>query len=538
MHAIRCVRCRGGEARSWTVEACVRRVVSVWLPNWSTDRLRRSGDAPPPEVPLVMVAHDGRRRVIAAADAASMALGLRPGLPLSHAQARVPGLAVSEADPAGDGAALERLAAWCLRWAPLTAPDPPDGLWLDATGCPHLHGGETALLAALLEGLARQGLAARAAVAGTPGAAHAVARYAAWDEPVAVPPGVEAEALGPLPVAALRVPAETVDGLRRLGLGRVEQLLAAPRAPLARRFGPGLLLRLDQAVGRVPEPIEPRFPPELIQERLAFAEPLLAAEALGATIARLVPAACARLEQAGQGARRLDLLFERVDGLVLAVRVGTSRPTRDARHLGRMLDEQLEQVRRAGAPLDPGLGVEAVRLVVALAEPLALVQAKARAGEGERASADVLALVDRLGPDRVFRMAPVESDVSERAVRAEPAAAGVGTPDLVAAEASWPVSLPRPVRLFRPPQPVQALAALPSYPPAAFTWRRVRHRVRRADGPERIRGEWWLRGGEARTVRDYWAVEDEGGRRYWLFRRGDGADPATGDLGWFLHGLF
>jgi len=340
---------------------------------------------------MVMAAHDGRRRVIAAA----------------------------EADPVGDGAVLDRLAAWCLRWAPLTAPDPPDGLWLDATGCAHLgqskalpwHGEETALLTDLLDGLARQGLAARAAAAGTPGAAHAVARYAVWDEPVAVPPGVEAEALGPLPVASLRLPIETVDGLRRLGFERVEQLLAAPRAPLAQRFGPGLLLRLDQAVGRVPEPIEPRFPPELIQERLAFAEPLLAAEALGATIAWLVPSACARLEQAGQGARRLDLLFERVDGLVQAVRVSTSRPTRDARHLGRMLDEQLEQVRRAGAPLDPGLGVEAVRLVVALAEPLALVQAKARVGEGERASADVLALVDRLGPDRVSRMAPVESDV-------------------------------------------------------------------------------------------------------------------------------
>ncbi len=478
-----------------------------------------------------MAGHDGRRRVITAADAAARELGLRPGLPLAQAQARVPGLAVAEADVAGDGAALARLAAWCLRWAPLTAPDPPDGLWLDATGCAHLHeGGETAMLADLLDGLARQGLAARAAVAGTPGTAHAVARFAAWDEPVAVPQGVEAGAVGPLPVAALRLPAEIVDGLGRLGLERVEQLLATPRAPLARRFGSLLLLRLDQAVGRVPEPIEPRFPPELIQERLAFAEPLLTAEALGAAIARLVPAACARLEGAGQGARRLDLLFERVDGHVQAIRIGTSRPTRDARHLGRMLDEQIEHV-------DQGLGVEAMRLVVALAEPLVPVQARVQT-EGERAPGDVSALVDRLGnrlgPDRVFRMVPVESDVPERAARPVPVAMDAGAP----AEAAWPTSLPRPVRLLRPPQPVQALAALPDHPPVAFVWRRVRRRVRRADGPERIHGEWWRRGGEARTVRDYWAVEDEEGRRYWLFRRGDGTDPATGDLGWFLHGLF
>lgn len=479
-----------------------------------------------------MAGHDGRRLVVAAADAASLALGLRPGLPLAQAQARVPGLAIADADPAEDEAALRRLAARCLRWAPLTAPDPPDGLWLDATGCSHLHGGEKAMLAGLLDHLARQGLAARAAAAGTPGAAHAVARFAAWDEPVAVPPGAEAQAVGPLPIAALRLPMDAVDGLRQLGFERVEQLLAAPRAPLARRFGSVLLLRLDQAVGRVSEPIEPRFPPELIQERLTFAEPLLTAEALSATIARLVPAACARLERAGQGARRLDLLFECVDGIVLAVRIGTSRPTRDPRHLGRMLDEQIEQV-------DPGLGIEAMRLVVPLAENLAWAQPAAALAASEQPPADLSALVDRLdnrlGPGRVFRMAPVESDVPERAARRLPA---IGTEAGAPAEAaSWPVSLPRPVRLLRPPQPVQALAALPDHPPAAFTWRRVRHRVRRADGPERIHGEWW-RGAGRRAVRDYWAVEDEAGSRYWLFRRGNGSDPATGDLGWFLHGLF
>ncbi|MBV8092755.1 MAG: hypothetical protein JO110_05905 [Acetobacteraceae bacterium] len=66
----------------------------------------------------------------------------------------------------------------------------------------------------------------------------------------------------------------------------------------------------------------------------------------------------------------------------------------------------------------------------------------------------------------------------------------------------------------------------------------MRHRVRRADGPERITGEWWKSDSEMLAVRDYWAVEDEQGRRFWLFRSGDGADPKTGDLRWFLHGLF
>ena len=492
-----------------------------------------SGGSPPA---MVTAAHDGRRRVVAAADAAAQALGLHPGLPLARAQALVPGLTVAEADPAGDEAALERLAAWCLRFTPLTAPDPPDGLWLDIKGCTQLWGGEVSLLADLARRLEQSGVAARCAVADTPGAAWAVARHAALPATV-IAPGGQADAIALLPVSTLRLSEDAVAGLRRLGLDLIGQLATVPRAPLARRFGPGVLLRLDQAMGRVFEPIAPRFPPEAIQHRLAFPEPLLTADAFVPAIAHLALAVCAELELAGQGARQVALLFERVDGQVQAIRIGTARPSRDARHLGRMLDERLEEV-------DPGLGVEAMRLVVTLAEPLVWTQAAAALAPGATSpAADISALVDRLtnrlGAGRVYRAVPVESDVPERAVRVVPPladTAGAGTPGQV--EASWPVTLPRPVRLFRPPQPVQAIAALPDHPPAAFTWRRVRRRVRRADGPERVRGEWWRDDAEAEAVRDYWAVEDEEGRRYWLFRRGDGADPATGDLGWFIHGLF
>ena len=341
-----------------------------------------------------------------------------------------------------------------------------------------------------------------------------------------VPPGASAAALAELPVAALRLPLETVAALRRLGFEQVGALAAAPRGPLARRFGRTVAERLDQAAGRVFEPIEPVFPAELVGRRLAFAEPLQTPEAFSAVIAELVGAVCPRLEEAGQGARKLDLLFERVDGSVQVVSVGTARPARAGRHLARLLDERLEQV-------DPGPGVEAMRLVVSLAEPLAYAQpAAGLADDGED---DIAALVDRLenrlGAARVYRAAPVESDVPERAVRRVPALAPAG-------KASWPPSLPRPVRLLDPPQPIEAMALLPDQPPAAFTWRRRRHRVRRADGPERIHGEWWRRSAEWDAVRDYFAVEDEDGRRFWLFRRGNGTDPATGDLRWFLHGLF
>ena len=147
---------------------------------------------------------------------------------------------------------------------------------------------------------------------------------------------------------------------------------------------------------------------------------------------------------------------------------------------------------------------------------------------------DLAPLVDRLaarfGPARVFRVAPIASAVPERSSRR--------VPPLQAVSGGWPAGLPRPARLLPLPQRVEALSALPDHPPAAFTWRGTRRRIRRADGPERVVGEWWRREGERRAVRDYWSVEDEEGRRYWLFRRGDGADAATGDLSWFLHGLF
>ncbi|MGH7210680.1 MAG: Y-family DNA polymerase, partial [Acetobacteraceae bacterium] len=459
----------------------MRRVVSLFLPTWPTDRLRRRS-ALPAETPVVTRAHDGRRLVVAAPDAAALRLGLHPDMPLAHAQALIPGLHIADADPTGDAGALDDLAAWCLRYAPLTAADLADpadyNVWIDAAGCAHLFGGEAAMLADLTTRLARAGIAARAAIADTPGAAHAMARYGGQS---VIPSGGIAEALAPLPVSALRLQSDTAATLRTLGLERIGQLAAAPRGPLSRRFGAVLLTRLDQALGRVMEPITPVLPPALIQHRLGFVEPLLTAEAFAVVIDTLTETICVKLDRAGLGARRLDLVFERVDATVQAIRIGLSRPARAPRHLARLLAEQLETV-------DPGLGVEAMRLVVSLAETL--VPFQTRTALIEEDAPDIGALVDhlrnRFGAARVYRALPVESDVPERSVRHVPAFAPGGP-------TGWPDDLPRPARLLARPQRIHALSVLPDHPPAAFVWRRVRHRVRRADGPERIGGEWWRR---------------------------------------------
>lgn len=484
------------------------------------------GDAAPPrEAPLILVGRDGRRRVVLAADNAARQAGLYTGMPATKAQALVKDLIIRDADPDADKAALERLALWALRYAPIVAADPPDGLVIDVAGAIHLHGGEDALLADIVLRLKSAGVAARAAIAGTWGAAHALARFAAR-ETLAVQPGDDARAILSLPIAALRLDPDAVDSLRRLGFERIGDIAKTPRAPLTLRFGPEVLRRLDQAVGTLTEPIEPVRPPEIVEVQRVFGEPIGAAETIARYVGKLVTALCERLETKGEGARRLDLLCDRVDGRIEVVRIGTAKPVRDVKRLTRLLCDKIETI-------DPGFGIERMRLAATLAEPLQQRQVRSSlVDEPERDVSDLIdTLANRIGERRLYRMAPVASDVPERSVtRVAPLASDTGE--------TWPSHWPRPSRLLPTPEPVETVALLPDHPPVTFTWRGIRHRVERADGPERVFGEWWKRDAELSTVRDYFQVENEAGQRFWLYRSGDGENTATGSQRWFLHGIF
>ncbi|MCT8999931.1 Y-family DNA polymerase [Chelativorans intermedius] len=504
------------------------RVVSLFLPRWPTDRLRRKsgGASPPPEAPLVLVGRTGRRRLITALDANAQALGVSVGMPVTKAQALVPGLVVLNADPAADAEGLDRLALWALqRISPVVAPDPPDGLVIDTTGADHLHGGEARMLTAIVQRFAASGVEARAAVADTWGAAHAAARFLRRYTSVIAPGETEAM-LRPLPLATLRLEPDTVAGLRTLGFETVGDLMAQPRAPLALRFGPEIGRRLDQALGRLAEPVDPVRSPELVEVRRVFGEPIGAGETIARYTARLTDALCAELEKRGLGARRLDLLFHRVDNTKQFIRIGTAQPVRDPRRLTRLLCERIETV-------DPGFGIEVMVLAAIQSEPLKDKQTiSSLVEEPEPDLSDLIdVLANRVGENRLYRFKPVQSDVPERSVTRVPALA----PE---SGATWEGDWPRPPRLLPRPEPIETMALLPDNPPVWFTWRGVRRRVRRADGPERIRGEWWKRDAEMSTVRDYFRVEDEAGERYWLFRSGDGERGESGSQKWFLHGIF
>lgn len=470
---------------------------------------------------MVTALPDGPRRVIASADTAARALGLKAGQTIAHAQALVPNLHVIDATPDEDDEALSRLAQWCYRYAPIVAPDPPDGVWIDIAGAAHLRGGEPALVADLASRLDAGGITVRAAVADTPGAAWAVARFG---QDMIVAPGCMAAAIAELPVQALRLASEAADNLRQLGIERVGQLAGRPRAPVIRRFGTEVVKRLDQALGHEPDPIIPLPPPVIPQAHLAFAEPLGDPDDLKRVVADLAQSLCRELEALGQGVRRLDLLFGRIDRQAQAIRVGTARASRDPRHLARLLCERLETV-------DPGFGIEDARLVAWRVEPLRERQMASRHVEdGGTGDVDLGPLVDRyvarFGPERVYRVAPVESETPERSVRRlDPLAPPT--------RLDWPQKLASPGRLLDPPEPVEVTALLPDHPPAAFTWRGVHRRVVHADGPERVNGEWWKSDSELSSSRDYYRVEDETGARYWLFRDA----PAEAGGRWWLHGI-
>ncbi len=494
--------------------------------------VHRTSCGPPPqallgeEAPLITTHRVGSRVLVAAACPRAQALGLHSGMPLTQARALVPGLDIRPADPDGEAADLERLALHAARhWTPLVTALPGEGLWLDIGASAHLFGGERSFAHRLLRLCHRLGLTARIAIADTAGAAHALAKIAAGPV-ILCPPESQAEALAALPLTALRIDKADADQARRLGIDTIGALAAIPRAPLVRRFGPELVRRLDEALGARAEPIDQLVPVQPPAVGRRFAEPLLTAEPIGAALSGLVRELTESLAAGHLGARTVALALTRVDASDQRIEIGLARPSRDPDHIGRLLGSRIEEI-------EPGFGIEAMRLVAARVDPLAPQPVRSPLSHQD-AAGDLACLVDRLatrlGARRLCRLGPVESDVPERSVRR------LGP--LETSDATWE-PWPRPVRLLDPPERVEGvMALLPDGVPKRFTWRGRAYNVVRGDGPERIHGEWWRRACERESIRDYFRVEDFSGTRFWLFRRGDAVDDRTGDLSWHLHGLF
>ena len=348
---------------------------------------------------------------IVALDEAAVRLGLEPGQPLADARAMIPSLDAVDEDTAADAALLAAIADWAERYTPLVALD-QDGLMLDMTGCAHLFGGEDAMVADLLARLAAQGFAARAAIAGSPGAASAAARFS---RRTVVSPEETPAMLAPLPLAALRLDAETVSALDRVGLKRIGQILEAP-APAARR-------PLRQHASPPARPgARPRgggdrpAPPGRRRSSPSAASPSRSPAGGHRRDHRL-----ARREHLPRASRRAAKgrgpTSSPCSGSTARSAASRSAPAGRCARPKLVLDLFREKFAGLAEEIDAGFGFDMVRLSVPVSAPAEPAQVDL-AGDA-MGEADLGQLIDRigarLGAERVSRIAHGDSHVPERA---------------------------------------------------------------------------------------------------------------------------
>ena len=496
-----------------------KRFASIWFPYLTTDRhtirqprLRK--------VPFVLAAPQHGRMVITEANGAAEAQGIARGMVVADAKACFPDLEVTDAKEGLNKRLLKVLGLWCIRYTPIAAMDLPDGLILDISGCAHLWKGENHYLKDIVVKLQKRGFHVRMAIAGTIGAAWAMARFG--KNPI-VDDGREIDALMPLPPAALRLKPEVVDRLHKLGLRTVGSFLHMPSSALRRRFGEGLPLRLRQALGHEDEPIVPLRPVPPYVERLPCLEPIRTAAGIEIAIGNLLEALCKRLSGEGRGLRIATLKCHRIDGNSVQVGITTSRATASIPHLMKLFAWKIPHI-------EPALGIELFVLEAGKVEEVDPVQEALWGGVPGLEDTALSELIDRLkgrtGIRAVYRYLPDEHHWPERSFRE--ASSITEKPSTL-----WKSDRPRPTRLLASPEPIEVTAPIPDYPPMLFRHRGEAHTIRKADGPERIEREWWMDEGEHR---DYYYVEDDKGRRYWLYRSGHYGDDRP--QRWFLHGFF
>ena len=497
-----------------------KRFVSIWFRYLQTDwiTIRRpllKG------IPLVLASPDHGRMVISSANAMARKLGVDRGMVVADARAIIPSLEVLEEGPGISVKLLKGIGEWCIRYTPAVAIDPPDSLLLDASGCAHLWGGEDAYLSDIRARLKALGYTVRIAIADTIGAAWAVARFGK-DSPV-IEPGKQTSAILSLPPASLRLEPGTIERLHKLGLRQVSDFIGMPRSALSRRFGKSFIQKLDKALGHEDETLNLIQPVVPWQERLPCVEPISTPTGIEIALKRLLEAFCTRLKNEGKGLRVALFKCYRVDGKIEHVEVVTNRPSYNVSHLFKLFEIKLSSI-------EPALGIDLFMLEAQKVENVSPIQKKIWEKSCGFNNIGLSELLDRLsgkfGANRIHRYLPAEHYWPERSVKAATSLHEELT-------AGWKIDRPRPIQLLPIPELIEVTAPIPDYPPMLFRYKGTLHKIIKADGPERIEPEWWLHAGQHR---DYYAVEDEDGQRYWLFRLGHYDEEKT--YQWFIHGYF
>lgn len=497
-----------------------KRFVSIWFPDLITDWHQRKQ----PQLrtlPFVLKRSVQNRVVVTASNRAAQAKGVRTGMSLADARAILPQLVTLDDKPDLAPQLLGQIAQWFIRYTPVAAADGTDGILLDATGCAHLWGGEAAYIAEISSRFTSRGYTVKAAMADTIGAAWGVARFG--QSPVVIQTSQHCEAIKFLPSAALRLPEETLNRLYKLGLRKVQDVISIPHPALRRRFGSEILTRIAQALGEEEEYFIPIIPLQPFQERLPCPEPIVTLTGIEIALQRLLNGLCSRLQKEGKGLRTVYFRGYRTDGKVSGVEISTSRATHKKEHLFYLFAIKLSAI-------EPAAGIELFVLEATTVEDYQPLQERLWAENGEAGRQQVAELLDRvaakIGQDAIRRYLPSEHWWPERSFT--PAASLDEQPT-----SPWRTDRMRPLTVLSTPELIVVTAPVPDYPPMNFRYGGKLHTIRRADGPERIEREWWISEGRHR---DYYAVEDEEGSRYWLFRSGHYTAERTEQ--WFIHGFF
>lgn len=509
-----------------------KRYMSLWFKHLLPDRLAIH-KAELRTLAFVFAANEKNRKVITAINPIALKQGLKIGMPLADAKALVPDIEVFDYKVGMELKLLRKLGEWCIRYTPWVGIDAPNGLIMDITGCTHLWGGERAYYTEIVNKLRLRGYEVRGAIADTIGTAWAVARFG--EVTPIVKSAQQTHALLTLDPAALRLQhsdilelsnpsgEEILKRLHKLGMHRIDHFINIPRSVLRRRFGEGLLFRLEQALGLKDEKFIPIQIPEPYRESLPSLEPIRTATGIEIGIEKLLEKLCLRLQADGMGIRHAVLTCYRIDGKIIKTEIGTHKPSNHKPHLFKLLAMKIDTIK-------PALGIELFTLEATKVEQAPEQQEALFSGGKEVAEQEVAELLDRIETkitgSIISKYLPVEHYWPERSIKKATSIAE--QPAMV-----WKANKPRPTQLLNHPERVEVTAPIPDYPPMLFIYKGKAHLVKKADGPERIESEWWLEAGEHR---DYYLLEDEDGKRYWVFRSGHYAPNKQGK--WFLHGFF
>jgi protein ImuB len=496
-----------------------KRFVSIWFPHLSIDwfGLRK------PElkkIPFVVVAPSHGRMIITASNALARKNGIQKEMVLADAKAMLPSLQNFDEIPALETQLLQRIAEWCIRFTPIASVDPLGGIILDATGCTHLWKGDENYITDIIKRLQARGYTAKAAIADTIGAAWALTRFGKTN---VIEQGKHIDAILSFPPLALRLEVNTVERLQKLGLRQIKNFISIPRSSLKRRFGPLIIQRINQAIGTEQEFIEPVYPIEPYQERLPCMEPIITRTGIEIALQRLLEQLCKRLQKEGKGLRTAYFRGYRVDSKVSGIQISTSRASNNIDHLFHLFQMKIEI-------MEPGLGIELFVLEATKVEEHAPVQNefwKQASGLNNNALSELIDRISsKIGANAINRYLPDEHYLPERCFKK-----AIALTEQPVTE--WKLDKPRPLKLLSLPEYIEVTAPIPDYPPMNFRYKNKLHTIIKADGPERIEQEWWIQDGEHR---DYYAVEDEEGCRYWLFRSGHYNE--NNKPKWYLHGFF